>query len=221
MQRQKKLGLRDWSEILGVAALVGFPEEVVHRATQRCANLFGEGMVMRWLVEGPFAEGEADTVVRYQPELLPDLDEDALEISSSSGDGSDSESESEGDINGRQRIIDSATRTTFCPIRGCLRKGKEFQDVLALKKHLMNMHKIGKGEVDDWVLPSDEEMEGAVHVDGWLRPLKRMAERGRYKKGKGKRKQAEEKSEDTASRSEEVDDEVRGNEGNESSDNSV
>ncbi|KAG8159764.1 hypothetical protein KVR01_010401 [Diaporthe batatas] len=46
---QKKLDRlrpRDWSDVLGAAALAGFPPDVVARATQRCANLFGQGMDM-------------------------------------------------------------------------------------------------------------------------------------------------------------------------------
>ncbi|KAL6716755.1 hypothetical protein ACLMJK_006323 [Lecanora helva] len=50
--RKVRLGLRDWSEILGFASLVGWDPNVVNRAAARCASLFGEGMTFRTLKEG-------------------------------------------------------------------------------------------------------------------------------------------------------------------------
>jgi hypothetical protein len=37
-------GLRDWSDVLGMAAIAGFAPEVVRRAQRRCEALFGERM---------------------------------------------------------------------------------------------------------------------------------------------------------------------------------
>ncbi|KAH0597773.1 hypothetical protein MHUMG1_04145 [Metarhizium humberi] len=37
-----KWGLRDWSDIVGAAALAGFSDAVISRTTKRCADLFGE-----------------------------------------------------------------------------------------------------------------------------------------------------------------------------------
>jgi len=56
---QKYLIPRDWSEVLGIATMVGWDPEVVKRASARCSDLFGEHMVFRRMHEG--AE-EANTV---------------------------------------------------------------------------------------------------------------------------------------------------------------
>lgn len=45
-------GLRDWSDVLGVASMSGFPAAVVMRAAQRCSSLFGEDMIFQTVKEG-------------------------------------------------------------------------------------------------------------------------------------------------------------------------
>ena len=42
--RRLRLGMRDWSDILGLAAMTGWDERVVRRASQRCRALFDEKM---------------------------------------------------------------------------------------------------------------------------------------------------------------------------------
>jgi hypothetical protein len=202
VSRQKKLGLRDWSEVIGSAALVGISPDVIARATQRCANLFGEGMVLRSMVEMPFSEkDDADFETRYEPELIPSLSsEEAVESSSGS-------SESEVDVKNQSlKRPMSKSQNVFCPIAECPRKIRGFRDVSGLKRHLVRGHLIDEGELGEYLLGSDEECEGAVHVDGFLRGMKgmrrvkqRRAEKG---KGKGKEKVANESSESSSSSSE-------------------
>lgn len=43
-QTARKPGLRDWSEVLGIAALTGWNSTAIERARQRCSDLFGEDM---------------------------------------------------------------------------------------------------------------------------------------------------------------------------------
>lgn len=47
-----KLRLRDWSEVMGVASMVGLPSAAVMRASKRCADLFGQDMAFRTFHEG-------------------------------------------------------------------------------------------------------------------------------------------------------------------------
>lgn len=42
-----KIALRDWSEVMGVAAMTGLPSVAVMRASKRCADLFGQDMEFR------------------------------------------------------------------------------------------------------------------------------------------------------------------------------
>ncbi|KAL8865526.1 MAG: hypothetical protein Q9174_006837 [Haloplaca sp. 1 TL-2023] len=65
-QNKANLGLRDWSDVLGVASMCGWESAVVTRAAARCSDLFGEAISFRTLHEGPAQDQE----VRYEPEVL-------------------------------------------------------------------------------------------------------------------------------------------------------
>ncbi|KAL8703044.1 MAG: hypothetical protein Q9201_003790 [Fulgogasparrea decipioides] len=60
------LGLRNWSDVLGVASLCGWDSAIVARAAARCSDLFEEGITFRTLQEG---HDEGDEVT-YLPEPL-------------------------------------------------------------------------------------------------------------------------------------------------------
>jgi hypothetical protein len=188
IRRRKRLRPRDWSEVLSSAALVGFPPDVIARATQRCANIFGEGMEMRAIIETPFMEKVAGITTRYVPEEIPDFDEEILVSSSDEGDVSNDSSSEEHITNKRpdsraKSHVHPSQQTCFCPMPTCPRRIQGFKDKDSLRRHIEFAHEISKEEVDDYILPSDEEMSGAVHVDGFLRPLKKSAgARGSYKK---------------------------------------
>ncbi|UNI23426.1 hypothetical protein JDV02_009244 [Purpureocillium takamizusanense] len=67
----RRWGLRDWSDVVGAAALAGFPEDVIKRTTRRCADLFGETMVIRRLDEVPASRGPPGFhTVEYRPERI-------------------------------------------------------------------------------------------------------------------------------------------------------
>ena len=57
-QSKDPLGLRDWSDVMGMAALTGWDPAVVQRASERCANLFGENMMFRTFFEGETGKKE-------------------------------------------------------------------------------------------------------------------------------------------------------------------
>lgn len=64
-------GLRDWSEVMGIASMVGCPSVAVMRASKRCADLFGEDMEFQSFHEGTMVTVKEDgtEVVRYvEPE---------------------------------------------------------------------------------------------------------------------------------------------------------
>ena len=50
--RKTRSGLRDWSDILGIASMTGWESAVVEKAASRCAALFEEGISFRTLAEG-------------------------------------------------------------------------------------------------------------------------------------------------------------------------
>ncbi|KAI2622476.1 hypothetical protein GGR54DRAFT_646783 [Hypoxylon sp. NC1633] len=56
--KTRRLGLRDWRDALGAAALAGFPAQALDRAARRCADLFAHGQqdfALHSLAEGPTA----------------------------------------------------------------------------------------------------------------------------------------------------------------------
>ena len=50
--RKGRLGHRDWSDVLGVASMIGWHQNVLSSATARCATMFEEGIRFRTLHEG-------------------------------------------------------------------------------------------------------------------------------------------------------------------------
>lgn len=55
------VGLRDWSEVLGLASMNAFPPSVIARARKRCETLFNEKMTFRNFPEhGPVREEASD-----------------------------------------------------------------------------------------------------------------------------------------------------------------
>ncbi|KAH7634249.1 RNA polymerase I-specific transcription initiation factor-domain-containing protein, partial [Sordaria sp. MPI-SDFR-AT-0083] len=67
-ERVARWGLRDWRDVLGAAALAGFPQSVIARATQRCTNLFGEEMTMHTLSSSSSSSSSKRTqTTTYRP----------------------------------------------------------------------------------------------------------------------------------------------------------
>lgn len=81
-----RLGLRDWSEVMGIAAMMGLPNAAVMRASKRCADLFGQDMTFRTFHEGRFkkvSRPEESSRSHWEweyresqsdPEILPELE---------------------------------------------------------------------------------------------------------------------------------------------------
>lgn len=67
-KKMKRWGLRNWGDVLGAAALAGFPEDVIHRTAKRCSALFGQGLLMRRLDEVPIFREPGFRTTEYLPE---------------------------------------------------------------------------------------------------------------------------------------------------------
>lgn len=65
---QRKLALRDWSDVMGIASMMGLPSAVVMRASNRCADLFGQDMTFRVFREGRVEKtaGQRDSSYEYE-----------------------------------------------------------------------------------------------------------------------------------------------------------
>ncbi|KAI1077666.1 RNA polymerase I-specific transcription initiation factor-domain-containing protein [Whalleya microplaca] len=224
-------GLRTWQDVLGAAALAGFPAAALDRAARRCADLFGKGMVLRTLVEGvsqPSASStqgahEADTTTAYVPGMsLPPilLQEDEEEVVgedlpeprwASEAPPSEGEQRQRSRSRARSRSRSaSAPGSRFCTFADCPRARDGFARRQNLVRHMKLVHGVvlpnsqgggdgvsaggaGMGEGIGVEVDSEDEMCGAVHVDGFLRPIKArpgwraadVAEEPRKRMGKG------------------------------------
>ncbi|KAJ9644011.1 hypothetical protein H2199_003877 [Coniosporium tulheliwenetii] len=155
---------RDWSEVLGVAALVGWDPGIVARAAQRLdadGALKGVGKVVE-VVPRPRTNGD---------------------------DGEDDEEGAEGEAEGEeQRRPYLHPLSLNCPHEDCERHHREFPQRFRLTEHIMRKHgydprKERYGEEGD---DEGEGLVGGAHNDGFLELVPLTA--GRGKRGKGEEK---------------------------------
>ena len=174
-------GLRDWSDVVGAAALAGFPDAVVARTAQRCASLFSEAMTLRRLGEAPASRGPAFSSKEYRPAKI------AVSDIASSDDETQtlqqrriasrqaSLARSHTPPRGRQshstqsqsRSRSRSSGLLFCPVSECDRAANGFSRRSNLKRHMQLLHP--GYEVDE--ADSDDQVVGAVSIDGFLRPI--------------------------------------------------
>ncbi|QPG96149.1 hypothetical protein C2857_003339 [Epichloe festucae Fl1] len=215
-KKLRRWGLRDWSDVIGAASLAGFPPGVIARSAQRCANLFGQGMMLRRLDERPSSRpGFATT--EYRPDRIrlsaspssDDSDSDSPPpeailtqkriasrqaslarsrsrsgISSPTSSSpvsscrrgrspgrSASASASHSRSHSRSRSRCSSAGLLFCPVQTCHRAANGFARRANLRRHVHLVHPgCAEGEQDEQD-ESDDEVVGAVHVDGFLKTI--------------------------------------------------
>jgi len=187
------LGLRDWSEVLGVASLVGWNSAVIARAARRCASLFGESISFRTMPETAVDDIE-DEIVHYVPEMVPDF----------SDLGSESERE-------REESSSIVIKGLFCPFQHCTRHHQAYEKAWRWREHLRRSHKLRPNEIErvesgvdrptnsstgkdkrsaHSSLPTNK-MIGGVHCDDFLQPIHGNGRRGKDKRPRRRRSTAE------------------------------
>ncbi len=68
-ENEEELAPREWSEVIGLAAMSGiFPPTVISRTVERCSQLFGEGLDLRVF------HGVNETAVPYRPDAVLSFD---------------------------------------------------------------------------------------------------------------------------------------------------
>ncbi|KAI1129203.1 RNA polymerase I-specific transcription initiation factor-domain-containing protein [Nemania abortiva] len=187
--RVSRARLRDWRDVLGAAALAGFPPGALDRAARRCADLFGQGFTLHTLQEGPLDQARLNKHVRYEPGMeIPSLLDDSEDDDHNNNEGSSrpagtGKGLSEGEKQSRGRSGSIAPRSKsqsrsasgpgkwFCIISNCPRAVEPFARRPNLMRHLKLVHMYDGDELPVEV-DSQDEMHGAVHVDGFLKPIK-------------------------------------------------
>ncbi|KAH8165567.1 hypothetical protein CIB48_g2717 [Xylaria polymorpha] len=172
--------------VLGAAALAGFPASALDRAARRCADLFGQDFILHTLQEGPPDQTKSDKRVRYEPGMgIPSLLEDS-EDSNDEGPSQHLRASSmtplESKGRGRGRSAKSQSKLQFrsgsasdgkfyCMVSNCPRAVDPFARRANLVRHLKLIHNYHGDEVPVEV-DSEDEIHGAIHVDGFLKPIK-------------------------------------------------
>lgn len=149
-------GLRDWSEVLGIAAMVGWPPAVVMRAAKRCSSLFGEDMAFQKFHEGKVEkvkESEEEHVRYIERESEPEPDSPPPSPSSSRPSRSHSRAASikRETTSGRASPANSAVSSgkgkgqhrkqdLVCPLKSCPRHKNGFSRTWNLNLHMKRVH---------------------------------------------------------------------------------
>lgn len=162
----------DWSEVLGTASLTGWDTAVIDRAAKRCADLFGEGISFRTLIEGEGSSTGAETT-HYLPGMISAVDRASgvhagVATVQNTGSGLDLEN-------------------LVCPHPTCPRHTEAFPLQRRLAEHIRRVHKYDPYAEGSAI----GDMYGGVHVDGFLQPIHarqgwRGKDTGARKKNKAK-----------------------------------
>lgn len=195
-KKLKRSNPLDWKDVMGAAALAGFPPDVVARATQRCANLFGQGMEMHKINETTAASGASEVVTTtYQPGgEMPSSSSEAQEdveslnvrqarsmsrySSAAPSRMASPTSDEEGDEEGaspkkpQKRATPRSKGQHFCPYEDCDRALDGFDRPFNLKRHMKLVHGQDSLEVPEKKEAATDEMLGGVHRDGFLQPIR-------------------------------------------------
>lgn len=160
--RRGDTGLRDWSDVLGVASMIGWDSKIVQKAAVRCSTLFDEGIKFRRLEENGDDSNEISVLPNTLYSDLWNTGGEMLQGDPSSSPApsqvTDSQSSESGDANWENR----------CPVSTCNRSRRGFISSDALGRHLRQVHRY-KSALER--LKSEGEMVGGVNVDGFLRPI--------------------------------------------------
>ncbi|KAI1177369.1 RNA polymerase I-specific transcription initiation factor-domain-containing protein [Nemania sp. FL0916] len=180
-----RVRLLDWRDTLGAAALTGFPAAALDRAAQRCADLFGQNFSLYTLPEESLGRTKPDELVNYEPGwakpgFLENSGDDDNDNDTNNKNNNTSKTNTNTNNSKRppRRLSLSrgaqANDAYFCTVTGCPRAVNPFNRLRNLERHLRLVHNYND-ENDDEELPvvnSEDEKHGAVHVDGFLRPIK-------------------------------------------------
>ena len=166
-ERSNTTGLLDWSEILGIASMIGWDEKAVSRTAQRCASVFDESMTFRTFEEDLSKMTPTVSVNSINRTTLPSL-------SQNSGLGQPPRAEKRPPF---------AAWSRRCPHTDCWGHDKEFQFPYRVVEHIKRIH----GYDPRTNNPDNEDRKhGGVHVDGYLEqivPKRNWIRRQRSKSG--------------------------------------
>ncbi|KAI9702363.1 MAG: hypothetical protein M1836_000842 [Candelina mexicana] len=173
VRKHAALGLRDWSDVLGIASLVGWDPQVVQRTAGRCSSLFAGGMSFRTLEEGnALASNKGkDKVVEYRPDLGPDPERSNLAL--------EQKELSDRTDRSKKELSETVHTEFLCPIADCGRSKRPFTRRDNWIRHMKKVHGNAKQAIAVGFKP-DDSTAGGVHNNGFLEQIPaRQGWRGR------------------------------------------
>jgi len=143
---------RDWSHVLGLAAIAGVPPAVISRATTRCSAALHESMAFNLLREEDTSQKITPPTI-YRPNDVRHNDPDS-------------------------RLLEPPMNWTLedgCPFKDCSWYGHRRQPTGTDKKvrileHLQRAHRWYMG-IPTELEESISDMSGGVHIDGFMQPI--------------------------------------------------
>jgi hypothetical protein len=153
---RRGVGLMDWSELLGLAAIAGFDNRVIANTAQRCASLFGEQMTFRTFDEY-FAAQPISEPAQYMPDTIPAPDDAVRDTETSEQD--------------RPTLVKRpyfGVGSLRCPHTDCPGSLKDFSGSSRLTEHVRRKHGYDPRTNDS---DNEERTVGGVHIDGYLQPV--------------------------------------------------
>lgn len=195
-KKLKRSNPRDWKDVMGAAALARFPPHVIARATQRCADLFGQSMEMHTIKETAASSGaNAVETTTYQPGgEMPSSGSEAEEndgdldlrqtrsvsrhssaapsrLGSPASDEEEPEEERASSKKSQKRAKPRGKGQHFCPYADCDRASAGFDRPFNLKRHMKRVHGQDSLEVAEKEEAATDEMLGGIHRDGFLQTI--------------------------------------------------
>lgn len=165
--RRANFGLRDWSDVLGVASMTGWESVIVQKAAFRCSTLFDEGIKFRTLEENGNGPTENSVLPNTSYSNLRSTGDKMLREDRCASSGPTRVTDSHG-------IRGEGSMWKFrCPVTTCNRSSWGFSSSYALKRHMKQVHQNEVAFESLGVEESEEGMVGGVHVDGFLQPIPR------------------------------------------------
>ena len=142
-----RLGLRGWSDVLGIASITSLPQPVVMRAAKRCTDLFGDDMIFRTMFSGNInRENGGNTWGRVEGDeegnrLTPQSPSrpSSLPTTIPADVATTGPSEVLPAVPGRGKG-DHRKQDLICPVERCRRHTKGFSRTWNLNLHLKRVH---------------------------------------------------------------------------------
>ncbi|KAL9105230.1 MAG: hypothetical protein Q9227_009557 [Pyrenula ochraceoflavens] len=136
-----RLGLRDWSEVIGTASLTGWSNAAVERAAERCSRLFDQDQLFRTFHERS-PERQANRMSFFTEHTASGIQFASDEEPPSPPNGwlTATEGESEVDTENERRQM----KALRCPYKHCQQAEHMFYSARRLRKHIEQSHPLSR-----------------------------------------------------------------------------